>query len=62
MMSGYFAGIPLLDGSYPPAVPDGTNFINYMRVFVDAITRGSVQVSDEVLISHVKGVRAFYKR
>lgn len=61
-MSEVFGRQALADGTYPPAVPEGTNFITYLRVFVDAITRGGVQVSDQVLISHFKGVKAFYKR
>lgn len=61
-MSGYFGRIELRDGTYPPAVREGTDFINYLRAFVTACTRGGPQVSDQVLISHFKEVRAFYKR
>jgi hypothetical protein len=61
-MSGYFGRIALRDGTYPPAVPEGTDFINWLRVFITAGTRGGPQVSDQVLISHFKEVRAFYKR
>ena len=57
-----FGRIALGDGTYPPTVPQGTNFLTYLRAFIDAASRGGPDISNQVLTSHFNNVRAFYKR
>lgn len=61
-ISGHFGRTALGDGTYPPEVPVGTGFVTYLRLFVDAVTRGGAQVSNDILVGQVDMVKTFYKR
>jgi len=56
-LSAVWGGI----GGAGPEVPDGTNFFSYLRQVIDALTRGHVQVSDDVLFRQVEEVIKSYK-
>lgn len=60
-ISAFYGKQRLPNGSYPPTVPEGTSFMAYLNTFVDA-TGGRFKVSPQVLASHVKEIRTFYKR
>jgi len=62
LISGHFGKIALNDGTYPPTPPVGTDFFTYLRQFVDALTRGHAQVSDDMIMSQTREVIKFYKR
>lgn len=57
-----FGRIALTDGTYPPTVPHGTNFLTYLRIFINASSRGGPEISSQILTSHINNIRAFYKR
>src|ERR1035437_1703346 len=61
-LSEYFGNIALGDGTYPPMVPPGTDFLSYLRLFVDAITRGGAPISNDILTAYFIAIKDFYKR
>ena len=56
-LSAVWGGI----GGVGPEVPDGTNFLSYLRQVIDTLTRGHAQVSDDVLLRQVEEVKKSYK-
>jgi len=44
-----------------PEVPEGTDFLSYLRQVIDTLTRGHAQVSDDVLFRQVEEVKKSYK-